>query len=60
MFLAILFLLVAIFSAVGAYTSFKGKNFFAVGFSLISVAVFGFFSIATLYSLIVHGTGAPL
>ncbi|AIC95053.1 MULTISPECIES: DUF2759 family protein [Shouchella] len=53
-------LLVAIFSFAGAIVSLKRKNFFAVGFSGVSVLVFGFFSIATIYAYIVRGGGVPL
>ncbi|WP_353626179.1 DUF2759 family protein [Bacillus sp. JCM 19041] len=31
-----------------------------MGFSGVAVLVFGFFSIATMYSYLVHGQGIPL
>lgn len=52
MVLAIMFLVVAILSAIGGISSLKKKNFFAFGFSGVAVLVFGFFSIATIMSYI--------
>ncbi|PBB04701.1 MULTISPECIES: DUF2759 domain-containing protein [Salimicrobium] len=47
---AILFLLVAILCVVAIFREIKTKNFLAVAFSLISAAVFGWFSVMTIYA----------
>ncbi|UOE95890.1 MULTISPECIES: DUF2759 domain-containing protein [Bacillaceae] len=60
MFLAINFLLVAILCAIGLIREFRKKNFFAVGFAGLSVAVFGWFAVMTIYSILTTGTGAPV
>nr|WP_035420169.1 DUF2759 family protein [Shouchella xiaoxiensis] len=60
MLLPILFLLIAIASLLGGISSLKQRNFFAVGFSGVSVLVFGFFSIATFWSYFVHDQGIPI
>ncbi|WP_078552889.1 DUF2759 domain-containing protein [Bacillus alkalicellulosilyticus] len=57
MFLAINLLLVAIFSAFGLVRELKNKNFFAVGFAGLSLAVFGWFSVMTIFSILTTGTG---
>ncbi|ADH99805.1 DUF2759 domain-containing protein [Salisediminibacterium selenitireducens] len=60
MFLGILTLLVAILSLIGGYRELKKKNFFAVGFAALSVALFGWFSIRTLISIIFTGGGGTV
>ncbi|AOM82640.1 hypothetical protein BBEV_1275 [Salisediminibacterium beveridgei] len=60
MFLGILTLLVAIFSVIGGYVELKRKNFFGVGFAAVSVAVFGWFSVMTLFSIIFTGGGGTV
>ncbi|WP_100373460.1 DUF2759 domain-containing protein [Bacillus sp. FJAT-45037] len=52
MFLAITFLLVAILSAFGMVGEMRRKNFFGVGFAAISLAVFGWFAVMTIFSII--------
>ncbi|SDY54860.1 Protein of unknown function [Evansella caseinilytica] len=52
MVLGIITLLIAILAAVGLFREFKRKNFFAVGFAAITIAVFGWFSIRTILSII--------
>lgn len=59
MFLAILFLLVAILCAWAIARELKRKNFLAVVFASLSFLVFGFFSVATIISIIFIGDGAP-
>ncbi|WP_418199515.1 DUF2759 domain-containing protein [Alkalihalobacterium sp. APHAB7] len=54
MFLGINMTLVAIFCAWGLVREVRKKNFFAVGFAAISLAVFGWFGVMTLIS------GAPV
>ncbi|WP_407268383.1 DUF2759 domain-containing protein [Radiobacillus sp. PE A8.2] len=51
--LAIMLLVVAVLCAIAVLREFKRQNFFAVAFAGISTLVFGFFSIATIYSEIV-------
>lgn len=60
MFLGILTLLVAIFSLIGGYVELKRKNFFSVGFAAVSVAVFGWFSVMTLFSIIFTSGGGTV
>ncbi|GAB3052049.1 DUF2759 family protein [Virgibacillus ainsalahensis] len=48
--LAILFLLVALLAVVSVIRQMKYKNLFALGFSALTAAAFGFFSIATIIS----------
>ncbi|KMJ55964.1 DUF2759 domain-containing protein [Alkalihalophilus sp. As8PL] len=55
MFLAITFLLVAILSALGIVREMRRKNFFAVGFAALSLAVFGWFSVMTIISIVTGG-----
>lgn len=50
MVLAVMMLLVTILCAWAVYRELKAKNAFAVVFAGISVLVFGFFSLATLFS----------
>ncbi|WP_209123056.1 DUF2759 domain-containing protein [Alkalihalobacillus sp. BA299] len=50
MFIAINMILVAIFCAWGLIREVRNKNFFAVGFAGISLAVFGWFGVMTLFS----------
>ncbi len=49
MFTVIVFLLIAIVCGIATYREFRKKNFFAVGFAAISLAVFGFFSVMTIF-----------
>ncbi|WP_026689277.1 DUF2759 domain-containing protein [Alteribacter aurantiacus] len=56
----IICLLVTIFSALGLYREFKKKNFFAVGFAALTVAVFGWFSVMTIFAYITRGGGGAL
>ncbi|RKL68738.1 DUF2759 domain-containing protein [Salipaludibacillus neizhouensis] len=57
MVLGIITLLVAIFSLLGLISQLKVKNFFGVGFAAISFAVFGWFSVRTLISVIISSGG---
>ncbi|WP_069187708.1 DUF2759 domain-containing protein [Alkalihalobacillus pseudalcaliphilus] len=50
MFLGILFLLVAILCLIGMFREIRRKNFFAVGFAGITLAVFGWFAVMTIYT----------
>lgn len=59
LFLAIVFLIITILAVIGGIREMKRMNLFAVGFSFVTVLVFGFFSVMTLYSLITTGEGAP-
>lgn len=59
MALAILLLLVAIFCAIAVVRELRNKNFFAVIFAGLSLVVFGWFSIMTIFSILTTGTGAP-
>lgn len=59
MFLAIVFLLVAVLCAVAIARELRRKNLLAVIFASLSFLVFGFFSVATILSLILIGDGAP-
>ncbi|MBM7097326.1 MULTISPECIES: DUF2759 domain-containing protein [Alteribacter] len=56
----IICLLVAILSALGLFRELKNKNFFAVGFAAVTVAVFGWFSVMTIFSYIVRGGGGAM
>ncbi|MGO4887149.1 DUF2759 domain-containing protein [Anaerobacillus sp. MEB173] len=60
MVLSILFLLVAILCGLAVVRELRRKNFFAFGFAAVSFAVFGWFSVMTIISLITTGTGAPI
>ena len=48
MILAIILLIVALLSVVSVFRQLKFKNYFALAFSAISAASFGFFSIMTI------------
>lgn len=48
MVLAIILLIVALLSVVSVFRQFKFKNYFALGFSVVSAAGFGFFSVMTI------------
>ncbi|GGN63860.1 MULTISPECIES: DUF2759 family protein [Oceanobacillus] len=48
--LGILFLLVALLAVVSVIRQLKIKNYFALIFSVLTAATFGFFSIATIIS----------
>ncbi|GGA68359.1 DUF2759 family protein [Ornithinibacillus halotolerans] len=50
--LGIIFLVVAIVSVVSVIRQLKYRNFLALGFSVLSVLAFGFFSIATIISVL--------
>ncbi|ADU29931.1 DUF2759 domain-containing protein [Evansella cellulosilytica] len=52
MTLGIITLLIAILAAIGLFRELKRKNFFAVGFAFVAVAVFGWFSVRTIVSII--------
>ncbi|UTR09422.1 DUF2759 domain-containing protein [Evansella sp. LMS18] len=56
----IITLLIAIFAAIGLFRELKTKNFFAVGFAAVTVAVFGWFAVMTLYSIIFTGGGGTV
>ncbi|MFA9559391.1 DUF2759 domain-containing protein [Evansella sp. AB-rgal1] len=58
--LAIIFLLITILSAIGLVRELKRKNFFAVGYAALTIAVFGWFSIMTLYSIIFPNSGGTV
>ncbi|WP_010530986.1 DUF2759 family protein [Lentibacillus jeotgali] len=48
MVLGLLFLLVTLLAIISVIRQLKVKNLFALGFSAVSVLVFGFFSVATI------------
>ena len=48
MVLALIFLVVTLLSVVSVVRQLKIKNLFALGFSAVSVLVFGFFSLMTI------------
>lgn len=48
MVLALIFLLVTLLAIVSVIRQLKIKNLFALGFSAVTVLVFGFFSVATI------------
>ncbi|GAA0443356.1 hypothetical protein GCM10008983_20710 [Lentibacillus halophilus] len=48
MTLGVIFLLVTLLAVVSVIRQMRIKNLFALGFSAVSVLVFGFFSIATI------------
>ncbi|WP_100010660.1 DUF2759 family protein [Lentibacillus sediminis] len=50
--LALLFLAVALLAVISVVRQMKFKNLFALGFSAITALVFGFFSIATIISVL--------
>ncbi|WP_077621510.1 DUF2759 family protein [Sediminibacillus massiliensis] len=50
MVLALMLLVVTILCAIAVIRELKAKNMFAVAFAGLSVLVFGFFSIATIYT----------
>ena len=60
MIFGIITLLVAIFAAIGLFQQLKTKNFFAVGFAALTVAVFGWFAVRTLFSIIFTGSGGTI
>jgi uncharacterized membrane protein len=57
MVLGIVTLLVAILSGFGILREFKRKNLFGAAFAFVSFAVFGWFSINTIFSILT-GSGA--
>ncbi|GEL06936.1 DUF2759 domain-containing protein [Salisediminibacterium halotolerans] len=60
MALGVIFLLITILAFIGAVREFKKKNFFAVGFAGITVAVFGWFSVRTIVAFIMYGGGGTV
>ncbi|BAB06538.1 DUF2759 domain-containing protein [Halalkalibacterium halodurans] len=62
MFVAVTMLLVAILCGLAVVRELRRKNLFAVGFAAISMAVFGWFSIATIVTYISSGgtQGIPM
>ncbi|MBU9724204.1 MULTISPECIES: DUF2759 domain-containing protein [Bacillaceae] len=60
MVLGIITLLISILAAVGLFRELKKKNFFAVGFAFITVAVFGWFSVMTIWKIIFPDEEAAL
>ncbi|WP_413379760.1 DUF2759 domain-containing protein [Alkalihalobacillus sp. 1P02AB] len=59
MFLSITLLIVAVICLIAVFRELRRKNFFAVGFAMISCAVFGWFSIMTIWAILFDGRGAP-
>lgn len=53
--LVIIFGLVTIFAILGLFRSLKDKNFLAVAWSFLTLAVFGFFTVMTLIDTIKGG-----
>lgn len=51
----ILFTLVAILCLWGAITQAKQRNFFGVGYSIVSLAVFGWFGVMTTWDALGGG-----
>lgn len=60
MVFGIITLLIAIFSLLGLISQLKVKNFFGVGFAAVSLAIFGWFSVRTLFSIIFMGGGGTV
>ncbi|MDQ0254424.1 putative membrane protein [Evansella vedderi] len=58
--LGIITLLISILATIGLFRELKRKNFFAVGYATITVLVFGWFSIMTLYSIIFTSSGGTV
>lgn len=52
MVLGIITLLVAILSGLGILSEFKRKNLFGAAFAFLSFAVFGWFSVMTIFSIL--------
>lgn len=52
MVLALMLLVVTLLSVVSVIRQLKFKNILALGFSAVSVLVFGFFSISTIFCYI--------
>ncbi|QKS70923.1 DUF2759 family protein [Paenalkalicoccus suaedae] len=57
MVLGLITLAITILSLLGLIVSVKTKNFFAAGFAFVTVAVFGWFSVRTLFAIIFTGGG---
>ncbi|MFC4738107.1 DUF2759 domain-containing protein [Bacillus daqingensis] len=57
MFLGLITLGVTILSLLGMIKEMKRKNVFGAGFAFVSVAVFGWFSVRTLFAVIFTGGG---
>jgi hypothetical protein len=53
--LVIIFGLVTIFAIFGLLRALKNKNFLAIGFAFLSLAVFGFFTVATAIDIFTGG-----
>ncbi|MDG5788734.1 DUF2759 domain-containing protein [Evansella sp. AB-P1] len=58
--LGIITLLITILAVIGLFREFKRKNFFAVGYAAITIAVFGWFSVMTLYSVFFTSGGGTV
>lgn len=54
--LAIIFLFVTIFAIAGFIREMKNRNVLGIGFSFLTLAVFGWFTVMTMYSS-VFGSG---
>lgn len=57
MALGFIFLVISIFAIVGCIRQFKQKNYFGSGYALLTLLLFGWFSIMSIYADI-WGTGA--
>ncbi|PYZ99205.1 DUF2759 domain-containing protein [Alteribacter lacisalsi] len=57
---AVICLLITVFSLWGLFRELKTKNFFAVGFAAVTVLVFGWFSVMSLFAYITRGGGAAI
>ncbi|MBM7646360.1 putative membrane protein [Scopulibacillus daqui] len=55
MAVGIIFLLIAILCLIGAIRAFKSRNFFGAGYAVITLAVFGWFSIMTIIDVLNGG-----
>lgn len=57
MVLGLILLVVTILSVVSVIRQLKFKNLFALGFSVVSVLAFGFFSVMTITCEVLPGLG---
>nr|WP_239549268.1 DUF2759 domain-containing protein [Scopulibacillus daqui] len=48
-------MLIAILCLIGAIRAFKSRNFFGAGYAVITLAVFGWFSIMTIIDVLNGG-----
>ncbi|MGC4376039.1 DUF2759 domain-containing protein [Fictibacillus sp. Mic-4] len=55
--LGIIFALVTILALFGILRSLKGKNLLAAAFSFLTFAVFGWFTVMTIWDVFHGGTG---